>query len=94
MWKDFGDIDGCEEGRCPFATGDGVLDFYGVKTGRAALHWSIILAYVVSSGYYVEKYHLSQNYYITARYFLTINFGRRNVMTTSQKLSWNYFWAP
>ena len=39
-------------------------------------------------------YHLSQNYYITARYSWTINFGRRNVKITSQKLSWNYFWVP
>ena len=41
-----------------------------------------------------QGYHLSQNYYITARYFWTINFGRRNVKITSQKLFWNYFWAP
>ena len=39
-------------------------------------------------------YHLSQNYYITAPYFWTINFGHRNVIITSQKSSWNYFWAP
>ena len=38
-------------------------------------------------------YHLSQNYYITARNFWTINFGRRNVKITSQKLFWDYFWA-
>ena len=41
----------------------------------------------------LNKYHLSPNYYITARYFCTINFGRRNVKITSQKLFWNYFWA-
>ena len=35
--------------------------------------------------------HLSQNHYITAPYFWTINFGRRNVIITSQKSSWNYF---
>ena len=42
----------------------------------------------------ISIYHLSQNYYITAPYFGTINFGRRNVKITSQKWSWNYFWAP
>ena len=42
----------------------------------------------------LHVYHLSQNYYITARYFWTINFGRRNVKITSQKLFLNYFWAP
>ena len=26
--------------------------------------------------------------------FWTIHFGRRNVIITSQKVSWNYFWAP
>ena len=41
-----------------------------------------------------RTYHLSQNYYITAPYFWTINFGRRNVIITSQKLSLNFFWAP
>ena len=41
----------------------------------------------------VPKYQLSQNYYITASYFWTINLGRRNVIITSQKSSWNYFWA-
>ena len=35
----------------------------------------------------ISKYHLSQNNCITAPYFWTINFGRRNVKTTSQKLS-------
>ena len=39
------------------------------------------------------NHHLSQNYYITAPYFWTINFGRRNVIITSQKSSWNYFWV-
>ena len=41
-----------------------------------------------------NTYHLSQNYYITAPYFWTINFGRHNVIITSQKSSWNYFWVP
>ena len=29
-----------------------------------------------------------------SRLFLTIIFGRRNVKITSQKSSWNHFWAP
>ena len=39
-------------------------------------------------------YHLSPNCCITAAHFWTINSGRHNVKTMSQKLSWNYFWAP
>ena len=66
--------------------------FHSIPGGltRKDGHQSTILL----SGTLGISYHLSPNYYITAPYFWTINFGRRNVIITSQKLSWNYFWAP